>query len=93
MTDPVPNGSELCTHGEELHAYCDKCASEQRPSKDLCSQLRALTGGNRLLGYTAAEEIERLQRRLQAAEDCENPGRCGDPGCTWCYPSKPPRDG
>lgn len=34
------------------------------PSKDLCSQLRALSGGNRLLGYTAAEEIERLQREL-----------------------------
>lgn len=31
------------------------------PSKDVCSQLRALTGGNRLLGYAAAEEIESLR--------------------------------
>lgn len=43
MTDPVPNGSELCTHGEELHAYCDKCASEQPPSKDQLTDEMLLT--------------------------------------------------
>lgn len=37
----------------------------QLPSKDLCSQLRALPAGYRLLGYTAAEEIERLREDLQ----------------------------
>lgn len=35
---------------------------EQVPSTDLCSQLRALTAGNRLLGYTAAELIEKQER-------------------------------
>jgi hypothetical protein len=38
------------------------------PSKDLCSQLRALPAGYRLLGYTAAEEIERLRRPAHERE-------------------------
>lgn len=51
--------------------------SEQGPTKDLCSQLRALTGGNRLLGYTAAEEIERLSRPSHERE----PPHCSTCAC------------
>jgi hypothetical protein len=49
--------------------------SEQAPSKDLCSQLRALPVGYRLLGYTAAEEIERLSKPAHEREP---------PHCSTC---------
>jgi hypothetical protein len=71
MTDPVP--SKVCPVCEcpdaDHYDWCTPQArEEQRPSKDLCSQLRALPAGYRLLGYTAAEEIERLRRPAHERE-------------------------
>jgi hypothetical protein len=80
VSDPVPSKDQLAALitqilGERCPDYdvnCMTCqawrmfdqTSASEPSKDLCSQLRALPGGFRLLGYTAAEEIERLQRQV-----------------------------
>lgn len=73
---PRPDGVRARCGGPAL---CHVCAAdlarknieatvkaEPVPSKDLCSQLRALTGGNRLLGYTAAETIEHQQARIDS---------------------------
>lgn len=51
--------------------------TDQLPSKDLCAQLRALPAGYRLLGYTAAEEIERLSRPAHERE----PPHCASCSC------------
>jgi hypothetical protein len=77
VTDPVPNGSELCTHGEELHAHCDKCAGEQPPSKDLLTRLRtgylcevegckchAIEARSGCQCAEAADEIDRQQAQI-----------------------------
>ena len=79
MTDPVPSKAtcHVCDTPDGDHLdWCTPQAREQRPSKDLCSELRRMIAGYRLLGYTAAEHIERLETALRGIQSCSTCEAC-----------------